>query len=155
MAFLATGCLFAWGVRAQRQSRSLVVLSALVLSWVVLKVVYVQFHIPARNVRRAVRESAGVVAREVPAGKTLYLVNLRGLGRGEQFMEGILFYYKRPVLALQDWTQLPNHSQPVYFISRKNKWRRQQEEGKWRVLRQNEMKDQHGNDVVLVGAVRK
>jgi 4-amino-4-deoxy-L-arabinose transferase-like glycosyltransferase len=59
-----------------------------ILLWLSVKVVFVEWIIPARTAGRNARETGQQLARLVPEGEILYLCRLKD--------EGVLFYYGRP-----------------------------------------------------------
>jgi hypothetical protein len=64
--------------------------------------------VPERNRGREPAAKGQAIARLVPADKTLYLSRLKD--------EGIMFYYRRPVLRVPDLDQLPSSDGSVYCI---------------------------------------
>jgi hypothetical protein len=76
----------------------------------------------------------------VPPEKTLYLSKLKD--------EGIMFYYRRPVLRVASFEELPSSEEPVYCILDDSEWRHWPLPGTASVLEQ--MRDEQGDPIVLV-----
>jgi 4-amino-4-deoxy-L-arabinose transferase-like glycosyltransferase len=96
-------------------------LVSLVVTWLVVKLVFVHVVIPQRNPARAPQAKGEQLASLVPPGKTLYLFHLKD--------EGIMFYYSRlrppdapPVRRLDKPDELPSSEGPVYCILEKPEW---------------------------------
>lgn len=99
-------------------------LVGLLAAWLAVKVAFVEGVVPARNTGRAPRAKGEEIASLVPAGRTLYVFQLKD--------EGIMFYYGRrhpvpgsrpPVVRLHDRTDLPSPSEPMYCILDEAEWR--------------------------------
>jgi 4-amino-4-deoxy-L-arabinose transferase-like glycosyltransferase len=120
--------------------RPTVVLLTIVGAWLLLKVTFVHFVIPARNINREPRAKGEFLASLVPSGQTLYLSRLKD--------EGIMFYYGRDVCRLQSFAHLPSSAEPVYCILDESEWRT------WPAARPAEvvqhLYDEQGAPIVLV-----
>lgn len=81
--------------------------------WLVVKIMFVQVILPARNPGREPREKGEQLAALVPAGRTLYLFQLKD--------EGILFYYGRPARRLASPAQLPP-DEIAYCVLAETEW---------------------------------
>jgi hypothetical protein len=123
-------------------------LVALVVGWVLVKLVFVNCVIPLRNPNRAPRAKGEQIAALVPPHQPLYLFRLKD--------EGILFYYGRkrpevtdgpPARRLGGPEQLPSPREPVYCILDEVEWRQ------WHCPRHAEailhLKDEQGAPIVL------
>ena len=108
--------------------------------WLVIKVVFVEAVIPARNHNREPRAKGELLAALVPANKTLYLSKLKD--------EGIMFYYRRTVRRLDSFEELPSSEEPVYCILSSSEWREWSLPGTAVVIER--MSDQQGDPIVLV-----
>ena len=113
---------------------------ALLAAWLLVKLLFVEVVIPARNPNRAPREKGEQLAAVVPTGETLYLFRLKD--------EGIMFYYGRPVLRLLGPEQLPSSTEPLYCILDESEWQQ------WHPGRPAEallrLQDEQGQPIVLV-----
>jgi 4-amino-4-deoxy-L-arabinose transferase-like glycosyltransferase len=125
------------------------VLVGLLGLWLVAKVAFVEVLVPARNHDRAPRAKGEQLAALVPAGRTLYVFQLKD--------EGIMFYYGRrhpvagtepPVRRLPGPQDLPSPGEPVYCILEEDEWRQ------WPGARPPEdllhLPDEQGDPIVLV-----
>jgi 4-amino-4-deoxy-L-arabinose transferase-like glycosyltransferase len=103
-----------WIAQGQRWSigrlriRTGAALVAVLLLWLVVKVVHVDAVIPTRNWHRDPRAKGELLARLVPEGEILYLFKLKD--------EGVMFYYGRTVRRLASPALLPSSDQPLYCI---------------------------------------
>jgi hypothetical protein len=155
-------------VVAFRTERHGWLLATIVLTWVVLKLAFVHFHIPIRGGElrvnqvdlsflgidrplvspepRAPRAKGTLLAQHVPPGETLYLRLAKD--------EGIMFYYGRPVIRVKNWEQLPRQDRPVYCIVDEREWKEFLRRGDWRAESELHLKDEQGDPMVLLGVVR-
>jgi hypothetical protein len=112
----------------------------LVVSWLVVKLVFVQAVLPRRNPARQPKEKGQQLAAWVPNGNTLYLFQVKD--------EGIMFYYRRPVRRLPNPEQLPSSDKTIYCILDETEWRN------WSTTRPAEMllliPDEQGDPMVLM-----
>jgi 4-amino-4-deoxy-L-arabinose transferase-like glycosyltransferase len=112
----------------------------LVVSWLVVKLVFVQAVLPRRNPARQPKEKGQQLAAWVPNGNTLYLFQVKD--------EGIMFYYRRPVRRLPNPEQLPSSDKTIYCILDETEWRN------WKPGRPAEMllriPDEQGDPMVLM-----
>jgi 4-amino-4-deoxy-L-arabinose transferase-like glycosyltransferase len=106
-------CAGAVGLLRQRPGRVLVGILAV---WLVAKLAFVHAVVPGRNANRQPRARGEQLAAVVPAGKTLYLFRLKD--------EGIMFYYRRPVIRLAGPEELPSSAEPLYCIVTEDEWQR-------------------------------
>ena len=113
---------------------------ALIVCWLIVKLIFVEAVLPRRNPARQPREKGEQLAASVPDGNNLYLSQVKD--------EGIMFYYRRPVLRLPNWEQLPSSERPIYCILDESEWRN------WQTTRPAEMllrmADEQGDPIVLV-----
>ena len=118
----------------------LCVFLALLMLWLMVKLVFVHAIVPSRNPMRQPRLKGEQIAALVPAGQTLYLFRLKD--------EGILFYYGRPARCLPKPSCLPTASQAVYCLLVDSEWRQ------WSRTRHAEallnLRDEQGDPIVLV-----
>jgi 4-amino-4-deoxy-L-arabinose transferase-like glycosyltransferase len=113
------------------------------LVWLLIKIVFVQIVVPARNHSREPRLKGDIVASLVPEAEPLYLFGLKD--------EGIMFYYGRPVKRLADPSQLPSSGEPSYCILVESEW------GQWRASPPTQpatvlhwLNDEQGAPIVVV-----
>jgi 4-amino-4-deoxy-L-arabinose transferase-like glycosyltransferase len=151
VAGLATLVWLDWMRRTAGESRAVLprlwtrlrpgpVLIGMVACWLVVKVVFVQAVIPARNYNREPRAKGELLARLVPEGQILYLFRLKD--------EGIMFYYGRTVRRLAHADQLPSSSEPVYCILDESEWSAWHSARDTQVIQQ--LRDEQGAPIVLV-----
>jgi 4-amino-4-deoxy-L-arabinose transferase-like glycosyltransferase len=107
-----------WRIARIKPANALI---ALVVCWLIAKLVFVHAVIPARNPARAPKAKGEEIAALVPPGKPLYLFHLKD--------EGIMFYYTRQrspdapaVKRLGSPEQLPSCGEPVYCILSEMEW---------------------------------
>jgi 4-amino-4-deoxy-L-arabinose transferase-like glycosyltransferase len=128
------------GVAGKLIAKPSTVLVGMLALWLVVKVVYVQAIIPARNLDRQPRAKGELLAALVPEGEILYLFKLKD--------EGVMFYYGRAVRRLASPALLPQSTQPVYCILDDYEYVH------WEPLRKTEvvkrLSDQQGDPIVLV-----
>jgi len=108
--------------------------------WLAAKLVFVTLIVPARDSRRAPRETAQQIANRVPPEQTLYLFHLKD--------EGILFYYGRPARRFPSPFFLPPSEHAAYCLLVESEWRQ------WIGLLSAELllrlHDQQGHPIFLV-----
>jgi len=115
------------------------VLFGLLVLWLIAKLVFVHAVIPYRNADRRPRAKGEQLAAVVPAGKVLYVFQLKD--------EGIMFYYGRPVRRLPSPAQLPSAEEPIYCILNEAEWDRWRGTGRARALQR--LSDEQGDPIVL------
>jgi hypothetical protein len=106
---------------------------AVLLTWGIVKVVYVEAVIPARTAARQARAIAAELSAAVPENEILYLCKLKD--------EGIMFYYGRPVRKL-------TQHRPCFAVLIESEWQERQQCGNVEALRW--LRDQQGDPIVLV-----
>jgi 4-amino-4-deoxy-L-arabinose transferase-like glycosyltransferase len=84
-------------------------LTAMLICWLVVKVVFVQCVMPSRNDARQPRARGAQLAALVPPDQQLYVLGLKDRD------EGILFHYGRPVLRLHDPQNLPLPQATLFY----------------------------------------
>jgi hypothetical protein len=125
------------GWRAYKEHRWGGLLAALIVSWVMLKIAFVQIYIPDRNDSRQPRAKAEMLAHLVPEGATLYLDQLKD--------EGIMFYYRRPVLRLRSWDKLPIGHELVYCIMTSYEREQLKKRDNWLIVDERQLQDAQGD----------
>jgi hypothetical protein len=90
-------------------------LTTLVILWLGVKLVYVQYVIPPRTAERQPAAKGALLASLVPADQTLYLVGVKD--------EGVMFYFGGEVERLANFRSLPSTGEPVYCILTDAEWR--------------------------------
>jgi 4-amino-4-deoxy-L-arabinose transferase-like glycosyltransferase len=115
-------------------------LAALVVAWLIVKLVFVQVILPHRNPTRQPKEKGEQIAALVPEGNTLFLFRLKD--------EGIMFYYGREVKRLPSPGQLPSSPGPVYCILDESEWQTWNPAVPTDVLLR--LPDEQGDPIVLV-----
>lgn len=155
------------GFRAWRADRPGWLLASVVLTWVVLKVAFVQLYVPMRDgevpVRKVEVTRAGkevplfrqqprsprargqLLARTVPSEQPLYLYRVKD--------EGLMFYYARPVVQLHRWQDLPLGHEPVYCVITADHWRKLQQRTDRQLVVEVPLTDKDGEPIALVGIV--
>jgi 4-amino-4-deoxy-L-arabinose transferase-like glycosyltransferase len=100
-AVAALACLawFSWLKDPLPRWRPRAVLVGMLAGWLAVKLVFVGFVVPARQVHRQPRLGGERLADLVPHGRELYLLRLKD--------DGLLFYYGRPTRRLSEPEQLP------------------------------------------------
>jgi 4-amino-4-deoxy-L-arabinose transferase-like glycosyltransferase len=83
-------------------------LAVLVLVWLGVKIIFVEGVVPARDRHREPRAKGQILAALIPEGQTLYLGKVKD--------EGIMFYYRRLVRRVPDFSELPSSGEPLYCI---------------------------------------
>jgi 4-amino-4-deoxy-L-arabinose transferase-like glycosyltransferase len=89
-------------------------LTGCLVVWLILKIAFVEYLMPARNAHRQPSAKGALLAALVPAEARLYLFRLKD--------EGILFYFGRPAFRLATPAQLPSVSAPLYCILCASEW---------------------------------
>jgi 4-amino-4-deoxy-L-arabinose transferase-like glycosyltransferase len=112
----------------------------MIVSWLIVKLVFVQVILPHRNPTRQPKEKGEQIAALVPEGKTLFLFRLKD--------EGIMFYYGREVKRLGSPAQLPSSPEPIYCILDESEWQTWNPEVAIDVLLR--LPDEQGDPIVLV-----
>jgi 4-amino-4-deoxy-L-arabinose transferase-like glycosyltransferase len=139
LAGLAAFVWIAW-LRDAAAARRSSVLVALLAAWLLVKLAFIHWVIPARNLGREPKEKAALIAECVPLGQTLYLFRLKD--------DGLIFYYGRPVQRVDGPDLLPAGDEPVYCILDATEWRH------WDSPRHAEpvrpLEDQQGSPIMLV-----
>jgi 4-amino-4-deoxy-L-arabinose transferase-like glycosyltransferase len=97
--------------------RPAALLAAIVILWLVAKLVHVHYVIPSRNAMRQPRAKGAQIAAVVPADKTLFVFHLKDRD------EGILFYYGRPVQRVDGPEALPLAQGDAYCLLCDDEWR--------------------------------
>jgi 4-amino-4-deoxy-L-arabinose transferase-like glycosyltransferase len=113
-------------------------LFAVLIAWIVVKVVFVEVATPNRTAGRDARPTGEELARLVPSGEILYLCRLKD--------EGVLFYYGRPVRRLTRM-EAPNGNS-VYVLMLDAEWDGQQLQGRAEYIA--ELRDQQKAPIHLV-----
>jgi 4-amino-4-deoxy-L-arabinose transferase-like glycosyltransferase len=108
--------------------------------WLIVKLVFVQHVMPARNAARQPRARGELLAALVPASAQLYLFRLKD--------EGIFFYFGRPAQRLTDPAQLPAGTQPVYCLLRSTEWAEWDHQRAAVIVQR--FADQQGDPLVLI-----
>ena len=72
---------------------------AFLLCWFAAKIVFVEVAIPNRSAGRNAEATATELREHIPAGQPLYVFKLKD--------EGVMFYYARPAVRLNDPKSLP------------------------------------------------
>ncbi|MBO0700140.1 MAG: glycosyltransferase family 39 protein, partial [Zavarzinella sp.] len=90
-----------------------VALLCALLTWAVVKVVFVESVLPARTANRNARATGEAIARLVPPGEILYLCRLKD--------EGVLFYYGRPARRLDSFDD-PSRENSIYVLMLDAEW---------------------------------
>jgi hypothetical protein len=128
------------------------VLAGMLVGWLVIKVVFVEAVLPARNPNRGPRAKGEQLAALVPADQPLYVFQVKD--------EGIMFYYGRarpqggatpPVLRLPTPDELPSTGEPMFCILDEPEWQRWRAAGRAEALVR--LSDEQGTPIVLVRAV--
>jgi hypothetical protein len=154
------------GFRAYHARRWGGLLTSIILTWVVLKLMIVHLSNPIRDgliaVRppdipalqslvkttdrepRSPRARALLLVRSVPAGHTLYVTSWYK-------DEGIAFYYGRPTVRLADWKALPVGREPAYAVVTPAECEAIERRSDWQVSYKLPMRDQQGDPMILVG----
>jgi len=137
-----------WRSGLVKKLRPAYLLTAMVVAWLIVKVVFVEVVVPRRNPARQPREKGEQIAAVVPKGQPLYLFRLKD--------EGIMFYYSRlrraadgpPVRRLGGPSDLPSGGEPVYCVVD------QKEQDSWNLARPTQtllrLKDEQGAPIVLL-----
>ncbi|MCS7046113.1 MAG: glycosyltransferase family 39 protein, partial [Gemmataceae bacterium] len=116
------------------------VVAGLLAVWCLAKVAYVEVIMSQRTHIRQPRNKAAVLAALVPSDETLYTLLVRD--------EGIMFYYGRPIVRVDEPEQLPQSERPIYFLVNQPAWRH------WRLHRRAELvhrlDDEQGDALYLV-----
>lgn len=115
-------------------------LTICLMAWLVVKLVFVQHVMPARNLHRQPRAKGELLAALLPRGARLYLFRLKD--------EGILFYFGRPAQRLAAAEQLPPAGSDVYCILWDSEWRAWDPARPARVVQR--LTDEQGAPLVLV-----
>ena len=92
-------------------------LAVMLISWLVVKVVFVQCVMPSRNDARQPRARGAQLAALVPPDKQLYVLGLKDKD------EGIIFHYGRPVLRLHDPQNLALPQATLYCLLDEYEWK--------------------------------
>jgi 4-amino-4-deoxy-L-arabinose transferase-like glycosyltransferase len=113
---------------------------ALIVLWLMVKLIFVHAIVPSRNPTRRPCIKGEQIAALVPADETLYLFKLKD--------EGILFYYGREARRLSGPDGLPIAGDGVYCLLVESEWRQ------WSAPRRAEVLlrlcDEQGAPIVLV-----
>jgi hypothetical protein len=112
----------------------------MVITWLIVKLVFVQVILPHRNPSRQPKEKGEQIAALVPEGKTLFLFRLKD--------EGIMFYYGREVKRLPSPALLPSSPEPIYCILDESEWQLWDPALPIEVLLR--MPDEQGDPIVLI-----
>jgi hypothetical protein len=112
-------------------------LVAFLFCWLVAKVVFVEVAVPQRTAGRNAEATANELRGRVPAGQPLYLFKLKD--------EGVMFYYARPAVRLDDPRTLPPGAFAV-LIARE--WEDRAAFGPLELVCW--MRDQQGDPIILV-----
>ena len=92
-------------------------LAVLLISWLVVKVVFVQCVMPSRNDARQPRARGAQLAALVPPDQQLHVLGLKDKD------EGIIFHYGRPVLRLHDPQNLALPQATLYCLLDEYEWK--------------------------------
>ncbi len=112
----------------------------MVISWLIVKLVFVEAILPHRNPSRQPKEKGEQIAVLVPKGKTLFLFRLKD--------EGIMFYYGREVKRLPSPALLPSSAEAIYCILDESEWQTWNPQLPIEVLLR--LPDEQGDPIVLV-----
>ncbi len=100
-----------WPLRAMKPAY---VLAGLLAAWLVVKTAFVAEIVPGRDAGRSPRTTAERIAAATPAGEIIYLCDLKD--------EGILFYYGRPALRVDNVNDLFETETPRYCLLTAAEW---------------------------------
>jgi 4-amino-4-deoxy-L-arabinose transferase-like glycosyltransferase len=113
--------------------------------WCLVKVAYVELHIPYRDADRQVRAKAARLARILPAHCTPILCQLKD--------EGLMFYLGRP-LRIRSWDDLAVDSHPRCLLLTDREWARLGHREDWHILTQHALRDSQNDPLFVVTVVR-
>jgi hypothetical protein len=113
---------------------------ALLVVWLIAKVLLVEVITPQREGERHPRAKGEQLAALVPAGQPLYLCRLKD--------EGIMFYYGRPVRRVSGFGKFLSPTEPMYCMLEAQEWRAWPADFPADVVCR--MHDQQGAPIVLV-----
>lgn len=133
------------GWDAYRDRRCAKLFAMLIVGWIMVKIAFVDVYVPVRNDSRQPRAKAEMLSQYVPQGQTLYLIQLKD--------EGIMFYYRRPVLRLRRWEDLPESRRPAYCIMTPFE-RKQLRAGAWEILEEQQLRDAQDDPLYLLALRR-
>jgi 4-amino-4-deoxy-L-arabinose transferase-like glycosyltransferase len=119
-------------------------LAALLVAWMMVKLVFVHAVVPARMRGREARDKAEQIAALVPPSETLYLSMLKD--------EGIMFYYGRTVRRVADLARLTSSAGAAYCILDDTEWKSWQQQPGVELLAG--LRDGQGAPIALVRAGR-
>jgi 4-amino-4-deoxy-L-arabinose transferase-like glycosyltransferase len=114
-------------------------LAGFLCCWLILKVAFVEFVIPARTAKHNPEPIAAELRALVPEGQPLYLLRLKD--------EGVLFYFGRPALRLHHPSALPSGAFAVLI---QQEWEDRSLFGHLELI--HWMRDQQGDPLILVRA---
>jgi hypothetical protein len=134
------------GWRAYRVQRWGGVLASIIVCWLLLKVAFAYIYVPERNDSRHPRAKAEALAHLIPDGETLHLIQLKD--------EGIMFYYRRPVLRLKKWDDLPLANEPVYCIMTPFEREQVGRHSEWMIVAEQKLQDAQGMPMFFL-AIRR
>jgi 4-amino-4-deoxy-L-arabinose transferase-like glycosyltransferase len=113
---------------------------AALVSWLVVKLLYVEVIMPGRTAHAEPRGKGHLLASLVPAGKTLYVFRIKD--------EGIMFYFGGTVVRLQSFQDLPSSAEPMYCMLDAHESHELQQRRPVEVV-QN-LHDEQGQPIVLI-----
>jgi hypothetical protein len=115
------------------------VLAGFLCVWVVVRVVFVEVVIPSRTAKRDPMPAATALRERVPSDQPLYLFRLKD--------EGVMFYYGRPAVRLNNPGELPRGA---YAVLIRQEWDDRDAFGHLQLV--DWLLDQQGDPLILVRA---
>src|SRR5262249_8921782 len=129
------------------------VLVGMLVVWLVIKVVFVEAVLPARDPNRGPRAEGEQLAALVPADQPLYVFQVKDAGimviYGRARPQGVATPLVR---RLQGPDELPSTGEPMFCILDEPEWQRWQAAGRAEALLR--LSDEQGGPIVLVRTAR-